>query len=139
LTSPKTILNTIISTLQEADSLSAIKHVLKGEPPQSKYKAFPFIFAEWNGGRQQPATTSNKLSIEDIFYIVVVDRHPSPTEAEDNIMDYAESIETALASDRTLNGAVAHSYVSNREKQKQFSSDYSVVAARITLSTYRRN
>lgn len=139
MTSPKTILDTIISTLQDAAALSSIKHVLKGEPPQSKYKAFPFIFAEWAGGRQQPATTSNKLHIEDNFYIVVVDRHPDPSNAEDAIMDYAESIETALASDRTLGGYVAHSHVSNREKQKQFSSDYSVVAARITLQTYRRN
>lgn len=79
-----------------------------------------------------------KQLIRDNFYVVVVDKHIEADKAEDSIMDFADSVEAVLDNDPTINNLVATSYVTNREKQKLFEGDYSIVALRITLSTRRR-
>lgn len=135
---PKDIIDEIITVLEEAAGLTTIKQVMKGEPPLNRVIDYPYCWVEWINGAQTPETTSNRMQVHDVFYVVVVDRHPNADTAEDAIMDFVEAIETALNADRTINGKVAYSYVSNREKEKQFSSDYSIVAARITLTTFRR-
>jgi hypothetical protein len=80
----------------------------------------------------------SKAEIHDSFTIVLVDKHINAEVAEDSIMDFTDSIEDALDDDPTIGGLVARSYVVNREKQKVFDGDYSMVAVRVTLLTHRR-
>jgi len=133
---PKSIVDYLIGRLKETQH--GIRMFSKGEPPQSRYVGFPFLWVEWVGGPQTPATTANCLTTEDRVYIVYVARHPQESLAEDSVMDAVESLEKVLVADQTLGGQVRFSYVSNREKEKTFSSDYSVVAVRLTLSTVRK-
>ena len=79
-----------------------------------------------------------KAEIRDAFFVVVVDKHVNAEEAEDSAMDFAESIEAVLDDSPSIDGLVARSYVINREKQKLFDGDYSMVALRVTLQTHRR-
>ena len=94
-------------------------------------------WVEWSGGVMQPPVGS-KAEINDNFFIVVVDKHINFEKAEDSVMEFVDSVETALDDSPTIGGLVARSFVGNREKEKQFQSDYSMVAARITLNTFRR-
>jgi hypothetical protein len=109
----------------------------KGEPPKSRWPGFPWGWVEWSGGVME-APVGSKAMIRDSFYIVVVDKHIEADKAEDSVMDFAESVEAALDDSPTIGGLVAASYVVNREKQKVFLGDYSMVALRITLATRRR-
>jgi len=135
---PNTILDYILETLRADEDLADIKKWFLGEPAPSQYPSSPWGWIEWTGGRQTPSTVSNKMSVEDTFFVVVVSKHPSHEQAETNVMGYVEAIESSIVSDRTLDGNVAYSYVSNREKQKQFMGDHSIAAARITLTTKRK-
>ena len=138
ITTPKTITDYLLLTLRANSNLSAIKKWFLGEPAPSQYPSSPWGWVEWTGGRQAPGTVANTINVEDQFYIVVVHKHPSFEKAEETVMGYVETIESSLASDRTLDGNVGYSFVSNREKQKQFMGDHSIVAARLTLQTRRR-
>jgi hypothetical protein len=84
------------------------------------------------------APVGSKAEIRDSFLIVVVDKHINADVAEDSIMDFADSVEATLDDSPTIGGLVARSYVVNREKQKVFDADYSMVAVRVTLQTHRR-
>jgi len=136
MTSPKAIRNQIITILDAATSLDSIKRFFKGEPPRSRWPGFPWAWVEWAGGPMAPGAA--KMTVEDRFYIVVVDKHIEAEKAEDSIMDYAESVVAVLDDDPSLGGLVAASWVTNREKQKLFEADYSIVAVRITLQSRRR-
>jgi len=142
LTSPKTLRDQIISILQNADPKNgeskSIKKIFKGEPPQSRWPGFPWGWVEWAGGPLTPSSMSVKARVEDRFFVVVVDKHVDADRAEDSVMDFADSVEAALDADPTIGGLVATSYVVNREKEKRFLGDYSLVALRITLYTRRR-
>lgn len=76
--------------------------------------------------------------INDKFLIAVLDKHINAEKAEDSIMEYVDTIETALESSVLLGGLVNDSWIINREKQKSFENDSSVVAVKITLFTRRR-
>ena len=138
---PKAIRDQIITTLVAADPKNeagvGIKKWFKGEPPASRYPAFPFGWVEWDRGATEPPVGTKTL-FKDNFFIVVIDKSVNFEAAEDSIMDFVESTRTALKADATINSLVARSYVSNREKQKHFQGDYSIIAARVTLSTFRR-
>jgi hypothetical protein len=144
MTSPKLIRNKIIELIENfdfeafgfGDFLSNAKW-FKGQPPRSRFPNFPCGWVEWNGGVMQPPVGS-KTQVLDNFYIVVVDKNINAEIAEDNIMDFAEAVKAALDQDVTIDGLVAYSWITNREKEKQFEGDYSLVAIRLTLST-RRN
>jgi len=85
------------------------------------------------------APVGSKQLIRDNFYVVVVDKHIEADKAEDSIMDFADSVEAVLDDDPSINNLVATSWVGNREKWKTFiEGDYSMVAVRITLHTWRR-
>jgi len=135
---PSTITDYLLLTLRADEDLADIKKWFLGEPAPSQYPSSPWGWVEWTGGRQTPSTVSNKMGVEDTFFVVVVSKHPSSKQAETNVMSYVETVETSFASDRTLDGNVAYSHVSNREKQKQFMGDHSIVAARITIHTIRK-
>lgn len=135
---PSTITDYLLATLRADSNLSDIKKWFLGEPAPSQYPSSPWGWVEWTGGRQTPSTVSNKMSVEDTLFVVVVSKHPSHEQAETNVMGYVEAIESSIVSDRTLDGNVAYCYVSNREKQKQFMNDYSIVACRLTVTTKRK-
>jgi hypothetical protein len=135
---PKTLTDHILATLRADTDLSAIKKWFLGEPPQTQYPSSPWGWVEWVGGTQKPGTTNNSIITEDRIYIVVVNKHPNCETAETDVMAYAETVESSLDADRTLDGNVAYSYVADREKQKQFSGDHSIVAVRVTLNTWRK-
>jgi len=135
---PKTITDYLLETLRNESNLSDFKKWFLGEPAPSQYPSSPWGWVEWIGGRQTPGTTSNRMKVEDQFYIGLIYKHPSHEKAEENIMNYEVYVKSALASDQTLDGNVAYSFVSNREKQKLFMGDHSIVACRITVTT-RRN
>ncbi len=141
MASPKVIRDQIISILISGNPLNAkgksIVKWFKGEPPRSRYPGFPWGWVEWAGGTMSPPVGA-KAEVKDNFFVVVVDKHINPEEAEDSIMDFTESVETVLDDSPSLNGTVATSYIINREKEKLFEGDYSIVAVRITLSTRRR-
>ena len=141
LANPKAIRDQIITILTTANPLNeagvSIKKWFKGQPPLSRAPAFPWGWVEWSGGVMQPPVGS-KAEINDNFFIVIVDKHINPEKAEDSVMEFVDSVEAALDDAPTIGGLVARSFVGNREKEKQFQSDYSMVAARITLNTFRR-
>lgn len=138
MTSPKTIRDQIITILDAAASLDTIKKFFKGEPPRSRWPGFPWCWVEWTGGPMEPPVGAKQL-IRDNFYVVVVSKHIEADKAEDEAMDFADSVEAVLDNDTTIGGSVAASWVGNREKQKQFiDGDYSIVACRLTLHTWRR-
>lgn len=136
-TTPATITNYILETLRDDSNLSAIKTWFFGEPSTSQFPSSPWGWAEWTGGRQQPGAASNAMNTEDQFWIVIVVKHPNHEQGEEDTLSYVENTESALAADRTLDGKVAYSWISNREKQRPF-NDRSIVAARLTLTTRRR-
>lgn len=141
MTSPKTIRDQIISLLTTAnpkngDGKGVVKW-FKGEPPHSRWPGFPWGWVEWSGGAMEPPV-GEKAEIKDAFFVVVVDKHVDAEKAEDSVMDFADSVEAVLDNSPTIGGLVAYSWVVNREKQKVFLDDYSMVALRITLSTRRR-
>lgn len=141
MTSPKAIRDQIIDLLTTANPQNgAGKGVVKwfkGEPPRLRWPGFPWGWVEWAGGPMAPPVGS-KAEIRDSFFVVVVDKHIDAERAEDSVMDFADSIEAALDDSPTVGGLVARSYVVNREKQKLFDGDYSMVACRIILQTHRR-
>jgi len=138
---PRAIRDQIISILTAADpkndAEASIKKIFKGEPPRSRWPGFPWGWVEWVGGIMEPPVGA-KAQIRDIFYIVIVDRHVDAEKAENSIMEFASSVEAALDDDPSIGGLVAASWVINREKQKLFESDYSIVAVRLTFATRRR-
>lgn len=133
---PNTILDYILETLREDSHLSDFKKWFLGEPPATQYPSSPWGWIEWIGGRQTPGTASNSMTTEDRFYIVPVMKHPET--AERSVVAYVEAIESALASDRTLDGNVAYSWVENREKIKDRMKDHNIIAVFITLHTKRK-
>lgn len=138
MTSPKSIRDQIITILAAAPSLASIKKWFKGQPPQNRWPGFPWCWVEWTGGPMEAPVGSKQL-IRDNFYVVVVDKHIEADKAEDSIMDFADSVEAVLDDDPSINNLVATSWVGNREKWKTFiEGDYSMVAVRITLHTWRR-
>lgn len=143
MTSPKAIRDQIISILNTADPKNeagkSVKNKwFKGEPPRSRWPGFPWGWVEWIGGPME-APVGSKAEIHDSFYVVIVDKHIVAENAEDSVMDFADSVEAALDDSPTIGDLVARSYVVNREKQKVFlEGDYSMVACRITLATRRR-
>lgn len=144
MTDPKAIRNQIITILKDADPKNgdnkSITRWEEGEPPKRSWPGFPWGWVEWAGGPVSPPV-GTKAEIFDGFYIVVVDKHLMAGKAEDSVMEFAETVKTALKSDPTIGGLVAFSWVSNLEKQKVFiesEGDYSFVALRVTLSTRRR-
>ena len=141
MTSAKSIRNQIITLLVTADPKNgAGKSIVrweKGEPAKSRWPGFPWGWVEWSGGPME-APVGSKAMIRDTFLIVVVDKHINADVAEDSAMDFADSIEAALDDSPTIGDLVARSYVVNREKQKVFDADYSMVAVRVTLQTHRR-
>ena len=141
MANPKAIRDQIITILTTANPLNeagvSIKKWFKGQPPLSRAPAFPWGWVEWSGGVMQPPVGS-KAEINDNFFIVIVDKHINPEKAEDSVMEFVDSVEAALDDAPTIGNLVAYSWVSNREKEKQFEGDYSLIAVRLTLST-RRN
>lgn len=141
LTSPKTIRDKIIDVLKAAEPKNeaekTVTHWFSAEPPKNRWPGFPFGWVEAALGPQQPPVGS-KAEITDNFYVVIVDKHVDSETAEASVLDFVESLEAVLDDDATLAGLVGTSYVVNREKQKVFDQDYSVVAARLTLYTRRR-
>ena len=141
MANPKAIRNQIITILTTADPKNeagtSIKKWFKGQPPRSRFPAFPCGWVEWNGGVMQPPVGS-RTQILDQFYIVIVEKHIDAEKAEDSVMEFVDSVEAALDDAPTIGDLVAYSWVSNREKEKQFEGDYSLIAVRLTLST-RRN
>ena len=141
MANPKAIRDQIITILTTADPKNeagvSIKKWFKGQPPLSRAPAFPWGWVEWSGGVMQPPVGS-KAEINDNFFIVVVDKHINSEKAEDSVMEFVDTIVAALDDAPTIGDLVAYSWVSNREKEKQFEGDYSLIAVRLTLST-RRN
>lgn len=116
----------------------SIAEWFKGQPSSSRAPAFPWGWVEWLGGEMKHDIGSVTAEINDKFLIAVLDKHINVDKAEDSIMDFADTIETALESSVLLGGLVIDSWIINREKQKSFENDYSVVAVKITLFTRRR-
>lgn len=115
----------------------SITHWLNAEPPQNRYRSFPFGFIQWNGGPVTSATMSTRNRVVDTFFIVVVDNHPDEGKTEDSLLSFYDSIEAVLDDDPTINGTVASSYVSNREVERN-PNKYGMVALRLTLSCRKR-
>lgn len=138
---PKEIRDEIITLLTTADPKNAlgkgIVKIFKGEPPKSRWPGFPWGWVEWSTGGMEPPV-GTKAEIRDAFNIVIVDKHIDAEKAEDSIMDFADAVEAAMDDSPSLSDFVGRSYVTNREKQKVFDGDYSMVAVRITLQTHRR-
>ena len=141
MVSPKAIRDQVITILENADPKNganvSVKEWFKGEPPKSRWPGFPWGWVEWSGGSMEPPVGA-KAEIRDDFFVVVVDKHIDAEKAEDSVMDFADSVEAALDDSPTVGDLVAASWVVNREKQKLFQGDYSIVALRLTLATRRR-
>ena len=143
MTSPKAIRNQIITLLKSADPKNGagkpVKKWFEAEPQRSTWLDFPFGWVECALGSVDPPVGS-KAQIHDSFYVVIVDKHVEAKVAEDSILDFAETIKTALKGFPTIGDLVEGSWVSNCEKDKWFEqgSDYSFRAIRVTLTTRRR-
>ena len=140
MTSPKTVRDAILTLLQTADPQNGkedkIKKWFKTQLKQASWPSSPFAWVEYGGGPLKPGI-STRSEVQDKFYVVVIDQHAKEEVAEDSVLDFADSIKTALATDMTLGGTVLRSWVSNREKEKLFEKDYSLVGVRLTVETRR--
>ena len=125
----------ILSKLIAAVDLSAVKKWLKAEPIPTHYPTSPFGWVEYNGGPRKPSAGTKEVF--DDFFVVIVVKSGKPDENEDSAMALAKAAEAALEADPQLNSTTFDSYVSNREKQKVFASDYDIVAIRLTVHTWR--
>jgi hypothetical protein len=136
-TSPGDICTSIIALLKAAGPLKSFKQWFLGEPAPSKYPGFPWGWVEWIAGAKE-APVSVKAQVRDVFYVVFVSQHVDASIAEASGLQLLETIETVLTSDRSLGGKVEASWVSNREKEKKFQGEQSMIAVRITVQTRRR-
>ena len=125
----------ILSKLTAAGDLSTIKKWLKAEPIPTRYPTSPFGWVEYNGGVRKPSSGSKE--VVDDFFVVLVVKSADPDNNEDTAMALQKAAEVALEADPQLNSTTFDSYVSNREKQKVFASDYDIVAIRLTIHTWR--
>jgi hypothetical protein len=125
----------ILSKLAAAGDLSSIKKWLKAEPIPTRYPTSPFGWVEYNGGMRKPSSGSKEVF--DDFFVVLVVKSADPDNNEDTAMGLAKAAEASLEADPQLNSTTFDSYVSNREKQKVFASDYDIVAIRLTVHTWR--
>jgi hypothetical protein len=125
----------ILSKLAGAVDLSAVKKWLKAEPIPTRYPTSPFGWVEYDGGAMVPSAGSKQVN--DDFFVVLVVKSADPDSNEDTAMVLAKAAEAALEADPQLNSTTFDSYVSNREKQKVFASDYDIVAIRLTVHTWR--
>jgi hypothetical protein len=125
----------ILAKLMAAPELSAIKKWLKAEPVPTRYPTSPFGWVEYNGGLRAPS--SGTKQVNDDFFVVIVVKSADPDNNEDTAMALAKSAEAALEANPQLSSTTFDSYVSNREKQKVFASDYDIVAIRLTVHTWR--
>ena len=139
MTSPKQIVTQLLTILKAATTLKSVKKWYTAEPPFSRAPGFPFGWVEWNGGPMEPPVTSGKQVIRDSFSIVCVCKSLDFEKAEEEALTLVETVESVLDDYPTINALVSASWVSNREKQKLFEkNDYSIVAVRVTLSSWRR-
>jgi hypothetical protein len=125
----------ILGKLTAATDLASIKKWLKAEPIPTRYPTSPFGWVEYNGGPRKPS--SGVKEVFDDFFVVLVVKSADPDNNEDTAMALAKATEAALEVDPQLNSTTFDSYVSNREKQKVFASDYDIVAVRLTVHTWR--
>jgi hypothetical protein len=131
------ICNSIIALLKAAETLKGFKKWFLGEPAPSKYPGFPWGWVEWNGGPEDPPV-SVKSQVRDVFFVVFVSQHVDASVAEASGMALLQEVEAVLKGDRSLGGLVEASWVSNREKEKKFQGEQSMIAIRITVQTRRR-
>ena len=125
----------ILAKLVSAADLSSIKKWLKAEPIPTRYPTSPFGWVEYNGGLREPSSGTKRVN--DDFFVVLVVKSADPDNNEDTAMGLAKAAEAALETDPQLSSTTFDSYVSNREKQKVFASDYDIVAIRLTVHTWR--
>lgn len=139
MTSPTQIVDQLRAILGAAATLKNVKNWFFGEPPLSRAPGYPFGWVEWMGGPMEPPVSSKKQVIRDSFSVVCVCKHVDAEKAEKEAYTLAETIEDVLDNDMSIGAKVQASWVSNREKQKLFiQNDYSIVAVRVTLSSWRR-
>lgn len=143
MTTEKAIRNAIIALLTtQAPKNAANKVIVKwfsGEPPPSRYPGFPWGFVAWLGFAATPPFSLQK-QISDEFQLVIVDKSLDQDKAEDSVLEFVESIQTALKTDTSLGGTVRTSWPRAGRKQKLFEAgtDYSIVAAELILTTRRK-
>ena len=141
MTSPMAIRNKILEVLEDGKPKnSAGKSVVKwyrGEKALGSINGFPCGWVVWAGGPEE-APVGSKQVIRDAFHVTVVDKNVDAEKAEDSVESFCPSVEDVLAAVATLGGLVSQSWVSNREKEKIFLNDYSVVGCRITVQSWRR-
>ena len=125
----------ILAKLTAAAELSSVKKWLKAESVPTRYPTSPFGWVEYNGGLRKPSSGSKE--VVDDFFVVLVVKSADPDNNEDTAMMLAKAAEVALEADPQLNSTTFDSYVSNREKQKVFASDYDIVTIRLTVHTWR--
>lgn len=143
MTNVRAIRDQIIVILKAADPKNAAgKSVVRwftAEPQRSTWPGFPFGWVEALLGPKKPGL-GTVCEVQDSFNVVIVDKHIDAVKAENSVLEFAETLDTALEGDPTIGGLVAYSYVSNRQKAKWFEekSDYSFRATALTLFTRRR-
>ncbi len=141
MVSAKDVRDKIIALLVDGEPTdvlgTSIKKWFEGEPSKNHINGYPYGWVEWIGGAVTPAAV--KMQVIDSFYIIVVSRFAASAKAENSILSFYDSINDVLKADRSLDGLVENSYISNREVDKAFTEkDYSIKAMRLTFFTRRR-
>ncbi len=141
MTSPMEIRSAILTILEAGKPKNSegqgVKKWYRGEKALGSINGFPCGWVVWAGGPAEAPVGSKQL-FRDAFHIVVVDKNVDAEKAEDSVESFCPSVEDVLAAAATLGDTVSQSWVSNREKEKIFLGDYSVVACRITVQSWRR-
>ena len=139
MTSPTQIVDQILAIVRADATLKGVKQWFLGEPAPSRINGYPSGWVEWMGGLKEPPVPGKQV-IRDSFAVAVICQHADCEKAEREGMTLAETVETVFKNHSTVDGKVSSGWVSNREKQKLFSQekDYSIVAVRVTLSSWRR-
>ena len=134
ITNPKDIVDNLLTILNAADETKGVEWH-KGEPARSKWNKYPFGWVEWDGETIKPKTSVSEKIYPRIF-IAVVDRNIHEGKAEDSIMDFAVKVKDAVKITPTLLGSVETSWFTDRDKEKFFEEDHSIVGVGLKLTGY---
>lgn len=133
VTSPADIVTQLLASLA---SIKSVKKWYSGQPPASRTPGFPYGWVEWAGGIRD-APVYSRAETRDKFYIVVVCKHIDNEKAEAEALGYVKTLEDLIKAGPSIGGLVNFAWVSNREKEKLFDKDYSVVGVRVTVDSRR--
>ena len=122
------IIQKIVDLLKADKPTLGVEDIYFGEP--MRWEKFPHIWVDLLDDNQAPRTTGEELH-RMRFQIVVMVRAQTAADADKDVLEKAERVETVLKTKRTLDDLVRDSWVVLKEKRAGAMADYAVSGCRI--------